>query len=217
MELDAKLTASVAAILAFVALVSGCAVAPDIHQEVAAMASKKPCCTSEQALPQAMPLAEEQAVELNPESPHFDFGTGLAPFARLQLSPKTISLEILAHPTGSGKLAGGDGFMHYANFTAIFYGADGSRLPSTLSAPWIKPHGAIGGLYYFADADVPAGARSVVITTRIDTVGQKKQGFTTGSTMMRAGAAFIPIGGGTATLDIALGPYGTVMVVANAF
>ena len=217
MKLDAKLAASVVAIFALVALVSGCAVAPDLHQEVASMASKKPCCTSEQALPRATPLAEEQEVELSPESPHFDFGTGLAPFTRLELSPKTTSLEILAHPTGSGKLFGGDGLLHYANFTAIFYDATGSRLPSTLSEPWIKPHGGLGGFHYFADVDVPAGARTVVVTTRIDTIGEKRQGFTAGSTMIRAGAAFIPVGGGTATLNIALGPYGTVIVVANAF
>lgn len=212
MKLDGKTGIS---IFALVALVSGCAVAPDVHEQAAGIASKTSCCASEQTLPNAAPVAKEQEISLQANSPHYDFGTGLAPFARLSLAPTTTELQIRAHPAGSGRLFGGDGLVHYANFTPIFYDASGSRLPSKLSEHAINPFGLAGFYMYFADAEVPAGARTVVITTRIDTVGQTVQEFTMGSTMIKAGAAFIPVGGGTGTFKIALAPYGDLTVVAN--
>jgi hypothetical protein len=92
MNLDGKVGAG---IFALVSLVCGCAVAPDVREQAVGIASKTSCCASEQTFPDAAPVAKEQETSLQANSPLYDFGTGLAPFARLTWEP---ACRLTEHP-----------------------------------------------------------------------------------------------------------------------
>jgi len=157
-------------ILLLPVLLTSCA---NLQEDAAALGKATSCCASLSSLPATSVAARSHYYKLSPESPHFDFGEGLAPFVRFAVDPtQTSHLLIAAQPRGSGTAWGGDGTAHYLSTRAIFFAQTGERLPEIKHLPQslrlMRPVYAFNLTRVF---EVPANAAWVVLTTRSDELG----------------------------------------------
>ncbi len=169
-----------------------------------------------EALPAALAFQEKIEFSLSATSPHFDFGAGLAPFARFEVnSARAKHLALLSSPKSSGKLLGGDGTFHYADLQPIFFAADGRRLADvSLSPPIMRTYGLMGTYMYVRYAAVPEGAASVILGTSTRSVG--KLGTITGTVPdggIMVGTIFIPMPGGVRPFPYTLSAYGEAIAL----
>lgn len=200
--------------VASAALLFGCAA--DTAKTAKIYAEAKSCCSSLAALPQPMPGYFEQDIPLLPSTPHFDFGLGLAPFARLTVEPGHEKVvEIRAYAETSHVMLGGDGTLHYADVRVAFFDKDGKSLPAANgSKPMIKGVGFAQRYVLASDVKVPAETAVILVTTNPGTIGTK--GASTvhvpaGGIML--GSTFVMTPGGGSRMRYTLSPYGTVAVL----
>jgi hypothetical protein len=113
-----------------------------------------------------------------PTSPHFDFGLGLAPFARFGLVPQGEKIiELKAEPRPGWFLS--DGTFHFPDVRVIFFDASGNTVPHL--PPATLPFFDVTRLT--TNVRVPDEAVEVVITTSPESLG------TTGRAMRQ----FVPV------------------------
>jgi hypothetical protein len=109
------------------AVLSVVACASNVETTTKALSEAKPCCASFDHLPPAVQAYFDQNVALQPSSPHFDFGLGLAPFARLSLHPPGKKVfEVRASSSFGGTI--GDGTFHFPDVRLIFLDSDRKEL-----------------------------------------------------------------------------------------
>lgn len=198
-------------------ILSGCTVAKvdtdrRLHSQMVS------CCPNEQALPEPEALKRVHVVELDPETPHFDFGMGLAPFAKLAFEPNAIeALEIRAYPRGSGTLFGGDGTFHYANVQLRFYDAAGAPLAfSPPSGARIDTVGWAGHYALISDVQVPHEAATLLITTDARALGERGDApHSDAGKMVMVSGLFIWVPGRQKNMKYTLSPYGKVELVTR--
>jgi len=194
----------------------GCAVSQvDDHRR--AYAAAKPCCASVADLPPAQPAFDEQAIALTAAAPHFDFGLGLAPFARVQVDAAAMPiLETQALAQASPRLGGGDGTLHFPAVRLLFYDAQARPLPHEPTLPPSFTTVGWSGHYALAtNVRVPAGATLVVVTT--DPIASGLQGaspYRSPDGGMMVGSTYVPLPGGPRTMVHTLVPYGNVVLRA---
>lgn len=155
--------------------VAGCASRIDVATDQKSLNSARSCCSGLESLPHALPAAPSQTVKLAPESPHFDFGSGLAPFAVMKVdTAKTRVVEVIStlHTT---TLEAGN-MYHFRGVVPdfLFLNEAGVRVVNeapTRSAPVLA--GTSGQYSLSTSIKVPDGASRLVIATRLSAVGSK--------------------------------------------
>ena len=198
------------AFLIIAMLLSACSTTT-IKTDLAAHASARVCCSSDRSLPAPRPYEERIEITLGPNSPHFDFGSGLVPFLRISLpDSRSNALEIISLPRASALLSGGDGTLYYADARVIFLAADGTRLKeANLSSPALLLFGNPQTYTYRRAAVIPAEAASIIITSSMTDAGRKDE-FTGGKS---PSGSRIPLPGGMFELKYTLSPYGNVVAL----
>lgn len=171
----------------------------------------KSCCASLAALPAATPWANEQKLSLTPQSPHFDFGQGLAPFVHLSLNSATVAIELRAH--GMGVF----GKPNFADLRLVFLDSNHEPLPGVTVLPAkLESVGWAGTRMFVANIAVPLNATSVLVTSNPATDGQVEQtSVRTGDSAVIVSGIVVPLPGGMAKIQYALSPYGDVTVVSH--
>jgi hypothetical protein len=196
---------------------SGCTVAKvDTDRNLHAQASA--CCPDEQSLPPPQPLKGVHMVELGPDTPHFDFGMGLAPFARLAFEPGSIArLQVRAYSRTSGTLFGGDGTFHYANVQLRFFDSAGAPLPfSAPQEPRIDVVGLTANDALVSEVLVPPDAAMVLVSTDTRRIGERgKATDSDAGGMFMVSAMFIWRPARPSQREFTLSPYGKVEFVSN--
>jgi hypothetical protein len=209
------MTRTIIALLSVCSLLLGCAAAR-VQDAVQAQAAAKACCESVAALPAAEQAWYEQTIQLSPASTHFDFGLGLAPFARFRIDAAVSPiLEIRALAKGSARLAGGDGTMHIAHVKLLFFDAAGVAVAHEPPLPLsFKTIGWAGHYALATNVRVPADARSVIVTTDSREIGRTGAAVydSPGGGMMM-GSTYVPLPGGQRAMPYTLVPYGDVTLV----
>jgi hypothetical protein len=122
------------------------------------------CCNDRaQAFDGAQPL-ERASLVFEKNSRHFDFGTGLAPFAVFRLPANAKLLEAEAELQLLGWAYGGDGAARYVDVSLRFYGAGEEELPAKVIES-SQAFTGMGARSLFSYVEVPQGAAFVVVTT----------------------------------------------------
>lgn len=205
------------------ALVAGCAaISGEGHllTEDARLAARVRSCCSTPAEALALKAAQTPAQQptllwFAATTPHFDFGSGLAPFAVLGLKEQAgaARIELESPMRLRGWVHGGDGKAHYADAVAIFFDAAGQ---ATFAPPLQRAERAAGAgigalLQIFA---VPGGAAYLVVTSN-----PKNNGLSDSSGVLNApadagaagtGALILP--GSVFPLGYRLATYGPVQI-----
>ena len=160
------------------ALLSGCASQIDVATDRQKLAAAKPCCDSLARLPAPQPAAAEVAFRLAPDSPHFDFGDGLVPFATVLLDlARTRRVEVASTLHTTTLEAGNQYHFRGVMPRLLFLDADGRRLasdPPNQPAPVLR--GSSGQYALSTQVAVPAGARQVVVATNRRTIDSRHGG-----------------------------------------
>jgi hypothetical protein len=144
----------------------GCATSQGERAKPAAldMPDVKTCCTNlAQALSTATPLMTATTV-FGPESQHFSFGQGLAPFVALRVDATAKVIELESPLQLKGWIYGGDGVARYVDAQALFYDAEGRELPAALIDSGQRFTGG-GGRSLFVYVSVPSKATHIALTT----------------------------------------------------
>jgi hypothetical protein len=171
----------------------------------------KSCCATLASLPSATSWVNEHKLSLSPQSPHFDFGQGLAPFVHLSLSPAAVAIELRAH--GMGMI----GKRDYVDVRLVFLDADREPLPGVTVLPAkLESVGWASTRMFVANIAVPVKATSVLITSNPGTAGQQGQAtIRAGDSAVIISGIVVPLPGGMATVQYALSSYGDVTVVSH--
>lgn len=181
----------------------GCA--SSVETSTKALSEVQPCCTSRRELPPPEQVYFDQTLRLQPSSPHFDFGLGLAPFVRLSLLPaskKVLEIRAASRPGGTF----GDGTFHFPDVRLIFLDAQQQELPH---APPLTA--SIQDNAFVSTIAVPGGAAQVIVTTAPTTAGERKvETRETRSATLAVGGVVISTPKSTSTAAITLVPYGTI-------
>jgi hypothetical protein len=125
---------------------------------------KQSCCTSLREAVGTPASLSDPLVVFGPESRHYDFGNGVAPFASFLLPEGAKVLEAEGPRQLVGWAYGGDGTSRYVTVQALFFDAQGRQLDGKLldRAQRITAPGARSLFHYFG---IPEGAAYVVVTT----------------------------------------------------
>lgn len=161
---------------------AGCATSQGERAKPAAvdMPDVATCCASlGQALSKAMPLTTTATV-FGPESQHFNFGPGLAPFTALRVDATATVVELEAPLQLKGWVYGGDGVARYVDAQALFYDAEGRELPATVVDSGQRFTGG-GGRSLFIYVSVPAKATHIALTTFPGNKGKFGMGMISGT------------------------------------
>lgn len=145
-------------------LLSGCGTAPASRvQDRKELEDAKACCQSSSELPAPVPLIDQSVFLFAKDSPHFDFGRGLAPFARFSVDGRLNKhLALIGMCRLSGLAFGGDGMTHCVDIRVTFFDAAGSVLEHRSTVQTFRNYNnQMFNLTTFHD--VPAEARSLVI------------------------------------------------------
>lgn len=198
-------------------ILAGCTVA-GVNADRQAHARAVACCADESLLPSPQPLGRVQVVQFAPDSPHFDFGMELAPFARYQFEPGSVrSLEVRAYPRSSGTLFGGDGTFHYANVQLRFYDANGQQLqfPEPADAR-IETVGFAGHYALLNDVEVPPQAAMLLVSTDARAFGARGEATAVDDgRMVMASGLFIWIPQSQREMPFTLSAYGKVELISR--
>jgi hypothetical protein len=165
------------AIITSVALL-GCASRIDVDSDQKSLSNAKSCCTSIATLPSALPAAPAHEVRLSPESAHFDFGEGLAPFVITAVDPGKARLIEVVSTLHTTTLEAGN-MYHFRGVvpTVIFLGVNGERLPAPAPSPTAPVLAGTSGQYSLStQIVVPAAARKMVVASRMKAVGARNGG-----------------------------------------
>jgi hypothetical protein len=202
-------------LLLFIGLVEGCA-PPAIKDPASVSAAAKSCCASLADLPPPSSAEKEHTLQLMPTARHFDFGYGLAPFARFKIGQNIHALEFRAHARyGGARFMGGDDRFHFADVKFAFFDAENQPLTVPSIAPSsLKSMGFSGEYTLVSSIPVPANASTVIVTTNVRSAGQQNSSPVriAGGGMM-LGSTFVAMPGGTPTIAYTLSPYGEVTVL----
>lgn len=156
--------------LSFVAaLVVGCAAPSAENQKRIDMtkgvrADAKPCCESLQSLLQRSEPLTVATARLDFETPHLDVGFGMAPLLVYRIDPRAAFIEAEAPLQLLGWAYGGDGQARHLDVKLQFVDDAGRVLSQGEPQREVRYRGN-GYRALFYTASVPAGARSVVVTT----------------------------------------------------
>lgn len=139
-----------------------------LGDERAQLSTKTSCCTSVQQIsPQPYPGREAQHALL-PSSPHFNFGNGLAPLYLYELPSTSIKrIGVTTHVRGASTLAGSgnDNSFRAPMIEIRFLNSEKRELPASVVGPHNTTLGVTGAYTAYWIANVPTGARFVLLTT----------------------------------------------------
>jgi hypothetical protein len=122
------------------------------------------CCESKAAaMRNAQPLTMFRAV-FDPSTPHFDFGSGLAPFIVFSVGESAKVLEVESPAQRLSMPQGGDGVVRYFDAKLIFVDAQGQELSGELIAQAQRTTVA-ADRSLFLYARVPSAAQYLILTT----------------------------------------------------
>jgi hypothetical protein len=155
-----------AVLAAFAGLAASSYAAESIHAEDARLAAGvKPCCTTNAEALLTTPSATRSVVNFTAETPHFDFGKGMAPFAVFVL-PETgaSTLQVYSPMRLRGFVQGGNGQAHYAETVVSFYGRTDQPLEGKLLNSGQRLWGQQSRALY-KTFEVPEGAVRVLVST----------------------------------------------------
>jgi hypothetical protein len=175
-------TLSRISLLALAVTLVGCATSQDQRVKPAAvdMPNVETCCASlAEALSKAMPHTATTTV-FGPESQHFSFGQGLAPFVALRVDATAKAIELESPLQLKGWLYGGDGVARYVDARALFFDADGRELPATVIDSGQRFTGG-GGRSLFVYVSVPPKATHMALTTFPGSIGKFGMGMINGA------------------------------------
>lgn len=210
-----KISAQRLLIFAVSFVIAGCTTV-DLARDRSSLEIAKSCCASTLDLPRPMPVASEYDIQFGSATPHFDFGEGVVPFARITIDPSKVKLvALLSLPPSAGIAIGGGGTTHYVGAGIEFFSSEGKSLGVTsLSPPVMKTYGFSGWYTYLRYAAVPPGAASATIFASRSDIGKTGsiQGHVSGGGFM-VGSVFVPMPGGTQTKLYTLVPYGRIVVI----
>lgn len=188
---------------------TGCA-ASQVRDEQTQLAAARSCCASFHELPPAVKADAGKPLLLGPESPHFDFGDGLAPFVRISIAGSDAEmLSVYSHADNSAWLTGSYGTFKYVAVMAIFLDADGHEISrSSLSEPEAAPVGN-GWIKLRRSVVIPEGSASVVFASNLSEIGRDgSAGYRSRESAMMVGGAYVLTGGGAADVSYLLSVYG---------
>ena len=122
------------------------------------------CCESlKQATDEAPKVAPSKFV-FSPNTRHFDFGFGLAPFQAFRIDANTRVVEVESPVQRLSMGQGGDGVVRCFGPELLFYGPSGERRSGKLldSSQRFNPGVDRSCFFYF---EVPADSTTMVLTT----------------------------------------------------
>mgnify|MGYP003704738781 CR=1 FL=1 len=188
----------------------------DLARDRSSLENAKSCCASTLDLPRPMPVASEYDIQFGRDTPHFNFGEGVVPFARITIDPSKVKIVALhSFPPSAVIAIDGGGTTHYVGAGIEFFSPEGKSLGvASLSPPVMKTYGFSGWYTYLRYAEVPTGAASATIFASRSDIGKTGsiQGHVSGGGLM-VGSVFVPMPGGTQTRLYTLVPYGRIVVV----
>jgi hypothetical protein len=115
------------------------------------------------SLPVSGTISAVNRIELSPESPHWDFGSGLAPFVEFSLPQDVKTLSLVTKPFVSAGLRGGDGRWYFPATKAIFLDKNRRMLPEQSATP--RNDIEFATPVKIQNLEVPDAATSIVITS----------------------------------------------------
>jgi len=153
-------------------LLVGCAITT--KSERARYSQARSCCESLSSLPSSAPFALEKNLKLDVNTPHYDFGFGLAPFIQYTLTqPIPQQINVMAYAIGSGKLGGGDGSWFFPDLKLLSIDDAGNIITLPEAIPKVTTYGFGGNYVLSKTVDIPTSATKLILTTNPRTLGNK--------------------------------------------